>query len=340
MSVFLLMMSLLLCPAAASTASPDVKPGCQDKCGNVSVPYPFGILERRCAMNPHFFLNCSSDDELFFGINMPARNISVLEGTVTVGIDAAFDCYNKTGNITDDFTQHIRLGSGPFMFSDTRNVFTAIGCDTFAQVTNKDRTYGAACLSICTEYVNMSDGNPCTGSGCCQTSIPKGLKSLNISTFSYNYHANVSDFNPCGFAFLADRSSLKLSDWLLSRKPKYGNDAYRSDTVIEWVVENKTCEQARANTSAYACGTNANCTYPEIGQGYRCLCKEGFEGNPYLQEGCQDMDECKVRGKNACKEGTCENVIGDYKCRCPRGKYGDGKTGCKGPGIITIIAGN
>ncbi|KAL3597670.1 hypothetical protein D5086_009307, partial [Populus alba] len=50
------------------------------------------------------------------------------------------------------------------------------------------------------------------------------------------------------------------------------------------------------------------------------------------------IDECKVRGKNACEEGTCENVIGDYKCRCPLGKYGDGKTGCKGVGIITIIA--
>ena len=290
MCVSWLMMLLLLRPVAA--ARTDAKPGCQDKCGNVSVPYPFGIGERSCAMSKHFYLNCSSNDEghpeLFFGRNMPARNISVLEGTVTVGIEAAFDCYNKTGDITDDFTQHIRLGSGPFMFSDTRNVFTAIGCDTFAQVTNKDRTYGAACLSICTENVNMSDGNPCSGSGCCQTSIPKGLKSLNISTFSYNYHANVSDFNPCGIAFLVDRSSLKLSDWPLSRKPNYGNDAYRSDTVIEWVVENKTCEEARANTSAYACGTNANCTYPEIGQGYRCSCNEGFEGNPYLQElGCQ-----------------------------------------------------
>jgi len=52
-----------------------------------------------------------------------------------------------------------------------------------------------------------------------------------------------------------------------------------------------------------------------------------------------DIDECKVL-KNPCKEGTCENVIGDYKCRCPRGKYGDGKTGCNGPGINTIIAGN
>ena len=138
-----------------------------------------------------------------------------------MGIEAALDCYNKTGNITDEFSRHIRLGSGPFMFSDTRNVFIAIGCDTFAQVTNEDLTYGAACLSICTEYVNMSDANPCSGSGCCQTSIPKGLKSLNISTSSYNNHTNVSDFNPCGIAFLVDRSSLKLSDGPLSRKPIY-----------------------------------------------------------------------------------------------------------------------
>ncbi|KAL9391096.1 hypothetical protein Peur_015026 [Populus x canadensis] len=340
MWVFLLMMSLLLCPVAESTERPDVKPGCQDKCGDVSVPYPFGILERSCAMNDFFFLNCSSGadghPELFLGRNMPARKISVLEGTVTVGIEAALDCYTKTVNMTDEFPQNITLGSGPFMFSDTRNVFTAIGCDTLALVTNEDLTYGAGCLSICTEYVYMSDKNPCSGSGCCKTSIPKGLKSLNISTYSYYNHENVSDFNPCGFAFLADKSSLKLSDWPLSRKPKRGKDT--TDVVIEWVVKNETCEQAKADsTSAYACGTNANCTDSE-NQGYRCLCKEGFEGNPYLPDGCQDKDECKVRGKNACEEGTCENVIGDYKCRCPLGKYGDGKTGCKGVGIITIIA--
>jgi len=54
-----------------------------------------------------------------------------------------------------------------------------------------------------------------------------------------------------------------------------------------------------------------------------------------------DIDECKVL-KNPCKEGTCENVIGDYKCRCPRGKHGDGKTDCQrgGNGINKIIAGN
>ncbi|KAJ6927649.1 hypothetical protein NC651_011628 [Populus alba x Populus x berolinensis] len=340
MWVFLLMMSLLLCPAAVSTARTDAKPGCQDKCGNVSVPYPFGIGEESCAMNDDFFLNCTSGAELLFGTNMPVRKISQPNGTVTVGIDAAFACYNKTGNWTDFFSQAITLGSGPFTFSDTLNAFTVIGCDTYAWMTNDEVTYGAACLSLCTENVSMSDGNPCSGSGCCQTSIPKGLKSLDYSLSSFYNYRNVSDFNLCGFAFLVDKNSFKISDWPLSLKPKYGKDAYTADVVIEWVVENKTCEQGKAdNTSAYACGANANCTYSENGQGYRCSCNEGFEGNPYLREGCQDIDECKVL-KNPCKEGTCENVIGDYNCRCPRGKHGDGKTGCQRRGIITIIAGN
>jgi len=289
MRVFLLMMSLLLCPVAASTArAPDVKPGCQDKCGNVSVPYPFGILERSCAINKHFLLNCTSgadgQPQLLFGRNMPVRKISQLNGTVTVGVYTASDCYNETAWNTTESS--VTLGSGPFMFSDTRNVFTVIGCDTYAWMMNYEFTYGAGCHSKCTENVKLSDENPCSGSGCCQTSISKGLKSLKISSYSYNNHTNVSYFNPCGFALLVDRSSLKLSDWPLSRNPEYGNDVY-TDAVIEWVVKNETCEQAKADsTSAYACGSNANCTYSE-NQGYRCLCKEGFEGNPYLQDGCQ-----------------------------------------------------
>ncbi|KAF9684638.1 hypothetical protein SADUNF_Sadunf04G0139400 [Salix dunnii] len=286
-----LMVLVLLWPVAATTRL-DVKPGCQEKCGNVSVPYPFGILEPSCAMNDDFFLNCSTSNdeghpELLFGINMPISNISEPEGTVTLGIYAAFSCYNKTGIQTASFSQYMILRSGPFMFSNTRNIFTATGCDTFAAVTNSESNYGAACISLCTEYAEMSDGNPCSGSGCCQTSIPKGLKSLYYSLSAFYNYTNVSDFNPCGFAFLADNRSLKISDWPLYRTPKYGKDAYATDVVIEWVVRNETCEQAKANTSAYACGANADCTYHESGQGYRCSCNEGFEGNPYLLEGCQ-----------------------------------------------------
>jgi len=286
--VFLLMMLLLVAAVSGATANPDVRDGCQERCGDVIVPYPFGIGEQRCAMNENFFLDCNSTDdghlELLLGRNVPARNISLLNGTVTVGIDPSFDCYNKSGRQSGLFNQSMSLGSGPFTFSDSRNMFTAGGCDTFAMVTNMDATFGAACLSLCTTNVTMSKNNSCSGSGCCQTSIPKGLKSLDITIQSFSNHTDVFEFNPCGFAFLEDKDSLDLSDWPLSRTPKL-NDT--STVVIEWVAQTEKCENAPANKSSYACGINTNCYYSDNGQGYRCACNEGFAGNPYLEKGCQ-----------------------------------------------------
>jgi len=286
--VFLLMMLLLVAAVTGATANPDVRDGCQERCGDVIVPYPFGIGEQRCAMNENFFLDCNSTDdghlELWFGESMPARNISLLNGTVTVGIFTSFDCYDKSGRKSMLFNQFISLGSGPFTISDSRNVFTTVGCDTTAMVTNEEATFGSACLSLCTRNVTMSKNNSCSGSGCCQTSIPKGLNSLKILIDSLHNHKDVFEFNPCGFAFLEDIDSLDLSDWPLSRTP---TDLEASNVVIEWVAQTETCENAQGNKSSYACGINTNCYYSDNGQGYRCACNEGFEGNPYLEKGCQ-----------------------------------------------------
>ncbi|KAG6761846.1 hypothetical protein POTOM_035085 [Populus tomentosa] len=49
-----------------------------------------------------------------------------------------------------------------------------------------------------------------------------------------------------------------------------------------------------------------------------------------------DIDECKDPKKYTC-HGKCHNTIGDYECKCPLGMSGDGKRGCGGFGIITII---
>ncbi|KAB5541750.1 hypothetical protein DKX38_014724 [Salix brachista] len=181
----------------------------------------------------------------------------------------------------------------------------------------------------------MSKNNSCSGSGCCQTSIPEGLKSLDITIDTMDNHRGVFEFNPCGFAFLADIDSLDLSDWPLSRTPKLDDT---SNVVIEWVAETEKCEEARANASSYACGMNTNCSYSDNGKGYRCSCKEGFVGNPYLKDGCQDIDECKDPEKYPC-HGKCSNTIGDYECKCSPGMRGDGKSGCQGFAINTIIAG-
>ncbi|CAK7329237.1 unnamed protein product [Dovyalis caffra] len=331
-----LMIMLLLCSIATAIAqSPaDSKPGCRDKCGNVSVPYPFGIDDPGCAENEDMYLNCSQSDgddpEKLWFYNVPLLNISVLEGSMIVSIHTSYDCYNQSGLIIN-VSYSINLGQGLYMFSETQNVFTAIGCDTMAVVYNEEVTYGAACISLCNETVSLADNSSCSGSGCCQTSIPRGLKSLYISSSSTQNHMNISDFNPCGYAFLADKRSFKASDWQLSGWP----DGNVSHVVIDWVVETKTCEQAQANASSYACSNNTNCS--ENGQGYRCECKDGFTGNPYLSPGCQDIDECADRQRYTCK-GKCKNTPGNYTCTCPLGMHGDGKTGCQGFGIATIVS--
>ncbi|EEF38426.1 BRASSINOSTEROID INSENSITIVE 1-associated receptor kinase 1 precursor, putative [Ricinus communis] len=69
--------------------------------------------------------------------------------------------------------------------------------------------------------------------------------------------------------------------------------------------------------------------------GYRCLCKQGFTGNPYLPQGCQDIDECKEPEKYPCG-GTCQNTVGNYTCRCPLGTHRDDKNNCQGFRITTI----
>ncbi|KAK4409675.1 Wall-associated receptor kinase-like 2 [Sesamum angolense] len=48
-----------------------------------------------------------------------------------------------------------------------------------------------------------------------------------------------------------------------------------------------------------------------------CYCDNGFEGNPYLAEGCQDIDECNSNlTQNLCPYGiNCVNRIGFYECQ-------------------------
>ncbi|KAJ7001705.1 hypothetical protein NC653_011955 [Populus alba x Populus x berolinensis] len=105
---------------------------------------------------------------------------------MVVSIITAYDCYNQSGAYVKETNLSINLGQGPYTFSDTQNMFTAIGCDTLGFVGETQGTYGAACISSCDEMVSLADNSSCSGSGCCQTSIPQGLKSLYILSSSMN----------------------------------------------------------------------------------------------------------------------------------------------------------
>uniref|UniRef100_A0A453MVE3 EGF-like calcium-binding domain-containing protein n=1 Tax=Aegilops tauschii subsp. strangulata TaxID=200361 RepID=A0A453MVE3_AEGTS len=115
--------------------------------------------------------------------------------------------------------------------------------------------------------------------------------------------------------------SLYDEDHLSVRVPKDPGLYVASGGVVlqQWAVANLTCHEAQENRTGYACvSMNSICLGVNPQQeyvGYRCKCLAGFDGNPYIADGCKDVDECKTPG--ACN-GICHNTEGSHYCtQCP-----------------------
>ncbi|KAF8018904.1 hypothetical protein BT93_H3715 [Corymbia citriodora subsp. variegata] len=190
-----------------------------------------------------------------------------------------------------------------------------------AQTGQQGSTYVTGCLSSCDTISDVINGS-CSGIGCCETSIPRDAYQYNISVTSFNNHSGIWGFNPCGYAFVAEDGFFSFSTDYLD-KPRFN----KVPIVLDWLIPNEKCDDAKRDTTTYMCRENSNCTDAENGNGYQCHCLEGFQGNPYLQNGCQDIDECVTL--QPCN-GKCTNLPGTYDCSCPRGYRGDGRRGGKG----------
>ncbi|KAL8459669.1 hypothetical protein ACS0TY_036964 [Phlomoides rotata] len=297
------------------------KPNCPDHCGNVTIPFPFGTSQD-CYLNYQFFVNCSQSSnppEAFLANStIPITDIS-LDGQLTIMKYIAYDCHGrKPGGFNN------RMTAGAFTVNNIANKFTVVGCDTYAYVYGRrypDRYYQAGCMAVCRNTSDLEAGD-CTGSGCCQTSFPKDVWGITLLLKSFYNYTNVSDFNDCGFAFVAKESAFNFTQGSLTELKK----VEKLPMVLDWDIGNGTdCDEAKMEPLTYACkSVNSECYVPDSGNGYRCSCKEGYQGNPYLDGGCEDINECE-EGKNECEEQRCVNTPGNYMCECPKGYRGDRK---------------
>ncbi|XP_058075526.1 uncharacterized protein LOC131223944 [Magnolia sinica] len=326
-----LLLHLIWLTASASAAS-QALPGCPDKCGNISIPYPFGIGDG-CYReeNEWFRINCSHS----FSPPQPliAGNLEVIEASlqvVRIKNWIAYKCYNESGGLVSHSIPWIGLRGTPYTFSDTLNKFTVLGCDTLAVIQAPDVNFTGGCISLCASQEGMINGS-CAGIGCCQTAIPKGLKFFQVEPASLKNHTDIWAFNPCSYAFLAEQDQFQFSVTDLNYDPNFVNRTSNLVPVaLDWAVGNETCEVARnRNSTSFACRNNSNCTDSANGPGYHCNCLDGYEGNPYLPGGCQDINECLNPKANLCQE-ICINTQGSYNCSCPRGSHGDGRKDGKG----------
>ncbi|XP_047080822.1 wall-associated receptor kinase 3-like [Lolium rigidum] len=306
--------TLLLASIKSSTASRMAKLGCRETCGNLTIPYPFGISEG--CFREGFDVSC--ENNTVYRHNSSSRlaiyNINLLGGQARVNTLVASNCFNNPGGWAS-------LDTGEFFTVSTKaNKLTAVGCNTLAFLVGfNEYNVGAGCFSMCADKQSVDDSGQCSGMGCCQTSIASNLVSSNITFDDRFNNSEVRGFNPCSYAFVAEQDWFRFEASYLEDKKFTEKFKDGVPTVLDWVAGNELCDEAVKNVSTYACiGKHSQCIRSPNATGYLCTCKDGFAGNPYLEEGCEDIDECSFPDQYPCN-GICTNMIGDYSCSCKSG---------------------
>ncbi|XP_059630307.1 wall-associated receptor kinase 2-like [Cornus florida] len=322
--------------AAATEASQTIRSDCEEYCGDVSIPYPFGTREG-CYLNEVFLITCNHNftppKPQLRTSDIEVLNISLDAQELRIYTSVARTCYDSSGGIIRSSTAFVRLNYFPFSY--TRNKFTAVGCDTLAHAValQGDDLIKTGCMSFCASANSSSDG-VCSGIGCCQSLIPEGLLIFNSSVRGQSNRSRIWEFSPCSYSFLVEEDAYNFSTADLRGL----QNTSVVPTVLDWAVGNLTCEEAQKNSSNYACPKQSVCNESSNGPGYRCNCPQGYQGNPYLPlpNGCQDIDECEDSTLNNCTN-SCHNIPGSYKCSCPKWYKGDGKRDGEGCTIDPLL---
>ncbi|KAI3972115.1 hypothetical protein MKW92_020142 [Papaver armeniacum] len=209
---FLVEISCWLILASCAAAFGEVKPGCQAKCGNISIPYPFGITpggedDSRgeaggCSIQGvgyGFNVNCNTSydpPKPFIGTGY-LDIVSISETQIRTKSVVARLCYNIDGDLVLNRTQTLfKLWNTPFTFSNTSNRLFVIGCSTVGfnyGLDLLDKMYSSQCLSMCGSREDVHEGS-CNGNGCCQSTIQHGMKSIITRVFRGDNTTNTTFF--------------------------------------------------------------------------------------------------------------------------------------------------
>nr|XP_043633313.1 wall-associated receptor kinase-like 8 [Erigeron canadensis] len=305
------------------------KKGCRYRCGNVRIPYPFGIGQK-CAINEWYVVDCNSSTPYLPAVkNYEIIEISLNDQTIIINTPKPTfsDCQNPvtTNNITTQ-TNTIDLGTSPFLLSPPHNIFVFEGCGN-AVLMDRWSTVLTGCSTNCLHDITLSDNrsNSCFGiGGCCQNTIPsRYLNSYNISLIIES-DLKQGGNRGCGTAFVMEKRAY------INRSQSSISSGLEFDTFVPisllWTLSEidydgvTCCRHAvfRQNLKVDL-GNGTSIDSWKCGNLY-----DDYIGNPYFEDGCEHIRNI-LNGTNYCFVNTTYNPDGSVyqrKFYCPESSTG------------------
>ncbi|CAO2207078.1 unnamed protein product [Urochloa humidicola] len=313
---------------------------CQRRCGDLDIPFPFGI-GRGCYHDTGegditFGLTChrtaGGGHRTISGESVEVVGLSVRRGQARIRNSIVPWCYDPASRSMDEETEPwVDLSDSQFRLSVEANRLVVVGCNSFAYVrsVNTGKEYMTGCMATCPSAGQLENGS-CSGMGCCEAAIPRGINTYQ-TLFEHSFNtSNITGFSRCSYAVLMEAAAFSFQTTYVTTGDFVESTGGKVPLVLDWVVGKEACHEAVRNTTAYMCvSSNSECVDSSNGPGYLCNCSRGYDGNPYVPDGCQDVNECDgTRFKYPCSvAGTCVNTAGGFLCSCPDKTTGNAYNG-------------
>ncbi|CAN6893106.1 unnamed protein product [Brassica oleracea] len=332
----LLVLILVSADLTASTSS------CPSHCGNISIPYPFGI-GKGCYLNEWFAIQCNNFTSGELVPYLPKINKEVVKiflpdpeysgersiyGSLRIKTNiTSMGCSNSSDQLK--FGDPLNFIGTPFT-SGRSNTFHAIGCNYKATLTHLEpRLVG--CISTC-DPKKMNHDISCRGNKCCQADPPSGIGQI-VGISMEEFSSNKTRERGCQVAFLTNENRdrpaypvAKFTDlqWFYDRQYVILQLRWAIPMTNLSFVNSLRC--AHYEMLQYIDGINpCGCSNTDDGSSnVECACNDGYTGNPYIMVDVKvNIDECQLDSNNKyCRRqgGTCVNTPGDFQCVVKKNK--------------------